>query len=51
MPNPGKIIFKVVLKNDSYKGFDKCEKAEINILREVKREEFNYSKEDIQAIK
>ena len=35
MQNPGKIVFKVQLKNDSYKGFDKSEKAEINILKDV----------------
>lgn len=36
---PGKMIFKVILKNDSYKGFDKMEKVEVTVLKEAKREE------------
>lgn len=33
------MIFKVILKNDSYKGFDKCEKIEISVLKEAVRDE------------
>jgi hypothetical protein len=36
---PGKMIFKVILKNDSYKGFDKMEKVEVTVLKEVARAE------------
>lgn len=44
-------MFKVILKNDSYKGFDKVEKAEIIIQKEVKRDELMYNDEDIKAVR
>ena len=47
MGAPGKIMFKAILKNDSYKGFDKTDKVEVTILREVKRPEVEYNAEDI----
>lgn len=35
MRQPGKIMMNVLLRNDSYKGFDKQIKIEINVLKEV----------------
>ncbi len=37
--NPGKLVFKVILKNDSYKGFDKTQNVEVTVLKDVKRAE------------
>lgn len=48
---PGKRMFKVILKNDSYKGFDKVKVVEINVLKEAKRAEVQYDPEDVQATK
>jgi hypothetical protein len=55
MMQPGKSVFKVLLKNDSYKGFDKSERVEIITLREEvvkeKRRNINYDDEDVQAVR
>lgn len=49
---PGKIAFTAVLANDSYKGLDQFSKVEVEVVAQAKnRQEFNYSKEDIKAIK
>jgi len=48
---PGRMVFKVILKNDSYKGFDKCERVEVTILQNVVRAEVMYDAEDVQATK
>lgn len=31
MRQPGKLLFNIILKNDSYKGFDKSVKVEIPV--------------------
>lgn len=49
---PGKIAFTAILTNDSYKGLDQFSKVEVEVAAQAKnRAEFNYSKEDIKAIK
>jgi len=50
---PGKMMNKVILKNDSYKGFDKIDKIDFMVLppNMVKRAEIAYDDEDIQAVK
>lgn len=48
----GKIHFTAVLTNDSYKGLDQVAKVEANVVKEAPhRVQYNYSKEDIKAIK
>lgn len=41
----------MILKNDSYRGFDKKISLKINVLKEAVREEPTYDEEDIQAAK
>lgn len=49
---PGKIAFTAILANDSYKGLDQFSKVEVEAVAQAKnRVEYNYSKEDIKAIK
>lgn len=49
---PGKIAFTAILANDSYKGLDQFSKVEVDVVAQAKnRVEYNYSKEDIKAIK
>lgn len=49
---PGKIAFTAILTNDSYKGLDQFSKVEVEVVAQAKnRVEYNYSKEDIKAIK
>merc|ERR1711990_267695 len=49
---PGKIAFTAILTNDSYKGLDQFSKVEVAVVAQAKnRVEYNYSKEDIKAIK
>ena len=49
---PGKIAFTAILANDSYKGLDQFSKVEVDVIAQAKnRVEYNYSKEDIKAIK
>jgi hypothetical protein len=48
---PGKMTFKVTLKNDSYKGFDKTEIVSVTILKEAQRAEVVYDVEDVKAMK
>jgi hypothetical protein len=35
MRQPGKLMMNILLRNDSYKGFDKQIKIEIDVLKEV----------------
>jgi hypothetical protein len=51
MRQPGNMMINVILKNDSYKGFDKQQKVIINVLKEVQRAEVIYDDEDVQAAK
>lgn len=40
------------MANDSYKGLDQFSKVEVDVIAQAKnRVEYNYSKEDIKAIK
>lgn len=49
---PGRISFTAVLTNDSYKGLDQFSKVDVDVIAESKnRVEYQYSKEDIKAIK
>lgn len=49
---PGKIAFTAILANDSFKGLDQFAKVEVEVVAQAKnRTEFNYSKDDIKAIK
>lgn len=50
--NPGKMSLKVLLKNDSYKGFDKVFFMDLNVLKEAPNRKMpTYSEEDISASK
>lgn len=51
MQRAGVVELTLLLKNDSYKGFDKKIDLKINVLAEVKREQVDYDDEDIQASK
>lgn len=51
MTRPGVIELTLLLKNDSYRGFDKRIDCRIPVLAEVKREQADYDDEDIQAQK
>jgi hypothetical protein len=52
MMEPGKLSLKVILKNDSYKGFDKTVLIDLTILREAPlRQTPAYSEEDISTSK
>ena len=46
---PGKMQFSMILRNDSYRGFDKKISIAIDVLKEVKRAPVEYDEEDIQA--
>jgi hypothetical protein len=48
---PGKMMLNVILKNDSYRGFDKQAKVYFTVHQEIKRPEVTYAEEDIQASK
>ena len=49
---PGKLKINVILKNDSYMGFDKYEKLEITVLKKAEnRVEIDYIDEDKKALK
>jgi hypothetical protein len=41
----------MILRNDSYRGFDKKIHLKINVLKEVQRAMVEYDDEDIQALK
>lgn len=47
MMNPGKNMLFITLKNDSYKGFDKFVRIEFNVLKDVQRQQLEYTEEDV----
>ena len=51
MQRPGIIELTLLLKNDSYRGFDKRIDLRINVLKEAKRAQVEYDDEDVQASK
>jgi Sec63 Brl domain len=51
MSRPGTIELTLLLRNDSYRGFDKRIDIKIPVLKEAKRAEVVYDEEDIQAMK
>lgn len=51
LTRPGKMIFFMILRNDSYRGFDKKLAVQIDVLKEVNRAPVEYDEEDIQAAK
>lgn len=51
MQKPGVINLTILLRNDSYRGFDKRIDLRIPVLAEVKRAPVEYDEEDIQAQK
>lgn len=51
LSRPGRMEFCMILRNDSYRGFDKKINLGINVLKEVKRETVEYNDEDLQAAK
>ena len=51
LQQPGDFEFVMILKNDSYRGFDKKITLQIHVLKEAKREEVTYDEEDLQAAK
>lgn len=49
---PGKIAFTAILTNDSFKGLDQFSKVEVDVIEKAtNRQTYDYSKEDIKAIK
>lgn len=48
---PGIMQFFMILRNDSYRGFDKRIAVQIPVKAEVKRTPVEYNDEDIQAAK
>jgi hypothetical protein len=52
MVEPGKLSLKVLLKNDSYKGFDKVVFVDLTILQSAPHRAMPaYSEEDVNAAK
>lgn len=51
MTKEGTISLTILLKNDSYRGFDKKIEIKIPVLKEIKRALVEYDDEDIQASK
>lgn len=51
MTKPGTIELTLLLRNDSYRGFDKRIEVKIPVLKEAKRAEVVYDDEDLQAMK
>ena len=51
MRMPGKFVTKFILKNDSFRGFDKSHLVEVKVEKELERKPFEYHKEDIDAMK
>jgi hypothetical protein len=51
LQKPGKLEFCMILRNDSYRGFDKKILLNIDVLKDVKRETVEYNDEDLQAAK
>jgi hypothetical protein len=51
LSRPGRMQFFMILRNDSYRGFDKKISVCIDVLKDVKRAPVEYDEEDIQAQK
>lgn len=51
LQRPGKMQFFMILRNDSYRGFDKKVSVMIDVLANVVRAPVEYDEEDIQAMK
>jgi hypothetical protein len=51
LSRPGKMQFFMILRNDSYRGFDKKVSVMIDVLPFVQRAPVEYDDEDIQAMK
>lgn len=51
MQQPGKNMINIIVKNDSYKGFDKQVKFEFMVHRQVNRPDIVYDEEDLAAAK
>jgi len=51
MVRPGTIELTLLLRNDSYRGFDKRIDLKINVLKEAQRAPIEYNEEDLQAAK
>jgi len=51
MVRPGTIELTLLLRNDSYRGFDKRVDLKINVLKEAQRAPVEYDDEDLQAAK
>jgi hypothetical protein len=51
LARPGKMMFNMILRNDSYRGFDRKVTVVINVLAHVDRPPVEYDEEDIQAQK
>lgn len=51
MQRPGVMQFCIILRNDSYRGFDKKLQLQINVQREVQRAAVEYDAEDLDAQK
>ena len=51
MSKPGMIELTLLLRNDSYRGFDKRIDIKIPVLKEAKRVMPEYDEEDLQAAK
>ena len=47
LSRPGKMQFFMILRNDSYRGFDKKVSVMINVLQDVVRAPVEYDEEDI----
>ena len=51
LSRPGKMQFYMIMRNDSYRGFDKKVSVIIDVQKEVQRAPIEYDEEDIQAMK
>jgi hypothetical protein len=51
MVKPGTIELTLLLRNDSYRGFDKRVDLKINVVKEAQRAPVEYDEEDLQAAK
>ena len=51
LSRPGKMQFFMILRNDSYRGFDKKLAVQIDVLQTANRPPVEYDDEDLQAAK
>lgn len=47
----GQFVFRVFMRNDSYKGLDKNEFVTVNILPAPEKKKFQYHAEDVELAK